>query len=301
MQPRVILSLDDGRIVELAHGDLVGRLDACRLRYDDPRISEAHALVSLRGDALRLLGLRGRFSVDGTPRQESTLQAGQRLEFAVGPGCGADVVEVVLPEAVMAIEGPDLPLQVLLGTTSVLTTPVLTLRSGTVADAAAWMAFADDGWWLQRPMSTTRAQLTADGVIDLDGVQLTPRLVSLLSAAMPSTQVQVSSTPLRIVARYQSVHLLREAQLPVVLDGVAARIVSELVVLAGPTAWDVVAREIWSDDVVLPVLRGRWDAQLSRLRARLRAAGIRPELLRADRHGFIELVLGPHDSVVDEV
>ena len=42
-----------------------------RLHVDDARVSEAHALVSLRGRELQLLALRGRFAVDSTPRSHS--------------------------------------------------------------------------------------------------------------------------------------------------------------------------------------------------------------------------------------
>jgi hypothetical protein len=40
---------------------------------------------------------------------------------------------------------------------------------------------------------------------------------------------------------------------------------------------------------------------VSRLRARLRSEGVRPDLVRADRHGFVELVLADGDTLVDEV
>ena len=37
------------------------------LHLDDPRVSEAHAMVSIRGSELKLLALRGRFQIDGLP------------------------------------------------------------------------------------------------------------------------------------------------------------------------------------------------------------------------------------------
>jgi hypothetical protein len=40
--------------------------------------------------------------------------------------------------------------------------------------------------------------------------------------------------------------------------------------------------------------------QLQRLRQKLRAAGVRSDLVHATGNGLIELVLGPDDVVVDE-
>ena len=43
----------DGEQHDVPHGGIVGRLGIAALRLGDARISEAHALVSLRGGALR--------------------------------------------------------------------------------------------------------------------------------------------------------------------------------------------------------------------------------------------------------
>ena len=58
MRPTVSLQLPDGSIHELGHGDLIGRLWTAALHLDDGRISEAHAMISLRGSELHLLALR---------------------------------------------------------------------------------------------------------------------------------------------------------------------------------------------------------------------------------------------------
>ena len=68
--------LPDGSARELRPGDIIGRMRGAALCLDDPRISEAHALVSLRGSTLRLLALRGRMSVDGKPRSDAVLEPG---------------------------------------------------------------------------------------------------------------------------------------------------------------------------------------------------------------------------------
>lgn len=60
------------------------------------------------------------------------------------------------------------------------------------------------------------------------------------------------------------------------------------------------AQSLWPDADDRAQLRRRWDVQLARLRARLRAAGIGGELVRPDGKGNFELVLGAEDTVVDE-
>ena len=68
--------------VTLVPGDLVGRIWSAALRLDDPGVSEAHALVSLRGEELWLLGLRGRFLVEGQPRTEVAMAPGMRVRLS---------------------------------------------------------------------------------------------------------------------------------------------------------------------------------------------------------------------------
>jgi hypothetical protein len=47
-------------------------------------------------------------------------------------------------------------------------------------------------------------------------------------------------------------------------------------------------------------LRRRWDVHLGRLRAKLREARIREDLVRPDGRGNLELVLAPRDVVEDQ-
>lgn len=65
MRPTLIARTLDGRRHELFPGDFIGRLDRAALRIDHPAISEAHALVSARGEALWLRQLRGRIGLEG--------------------------------------------------------------------------------------------------------------------------------------------------------------------------------------------------------------------------------------------
>ena len=106
-------------------------------------------------------------------------------------------------------------------------------------------------------------------------------------------------SPLTIVASYDTVHLHREGQAALALDGISARIVSELVAFGGPASWEMIAREIWRHEEDRGQLRRKWDVNLARLRRKLRAVGIRTDLFRAGGTGQIELFLYKSDRVDD--
>lgn len=314
MRARAIVLGPDGRHVELGHGDVIGRLGWCALAIDDGRISEAHALVSLRGDALQLLALRGRFAVDGRAVSQVALEPG--LVVSLADELSLEVVEVVLPDEVLALSFDGQQAQVLLGTTSILVGPPVTLRGGWDARADAWVwsgsepgdaEGGDAGWRVRRaghqdaePVRVGQSfELPRGG--GLGPIRIAAVAVPLNSAAATPTVVEGSiKAPLTIVARFQTTHILRASSEVLVLDGAMGRVVSELVALNGPTSWEVVAREVWGAEPPETLLRGRWDATLSRLRARLRSAGVRPDLVRSDRQGHVELVLGPLDKAIDE-
>ena len=68
----VYLLTPDGEEHALIPGDLIGRMHTAALHLDDGRVSEAHAMVSLRDGSLRLLSLRGGFSVGRGSRRAGT-------------------------------------------------------------------------------------------------------------------------------------------------------------------------------------------------------------------------------------
>lgn len=85
-----------GRAVTLGPGGRVGRLDRAELRLDDPRVSELHAYVSVRGGRLVLLALRGALTVDGIAVSEVLLERG--VVVGLCPGLQLEVAEVMLGE-----------------------------------------------------------------------------------------------------------------------------------------------------------------------------------------------------------
>ncbi|MBT9561232.1 MAG: hypothetical protein IV100_34880 [Myxococcales bacterium] len=295
---RVLVRVADGAFVTLAPGDVIGRGRSCRLHIDDPRISEAHALVSLRGDALWLLGLRGRMQVGDAVVDRIRLD--DTLRITLAPGVELEVIDVLVPDVVMAIELAGGVPQLLNGTTSVFVQPQPSLRGGWFPNADAWIWSTDETWRLRRSVDSALV-LLEDGVpVQVSGIAITPRVAAVDEAGVTHT-VQ-NSEPVRIDARFYTVHITRlSGGEPLVLTGTAARVVSELVALKGPVEWSLPAREIWGQDTPDVVLRSRWDTTVSRLRRRLRCANLRPDLIRASRSGVVELVIGPDDVVVDQI
>jgi hypothetical protein len=105
--------------------------------------------------------------------------------------------------------------------------------------------------------------------------------------------------PLRIVTFYDTVQLHRSDGEVVVLAGQLARVVSELVSLRQPVAWEELAQPHWRHIDDRDTLRRRWDGLLGRLRDRLRDAGLPTDLVSSTRIGLVELVLREGDEVVD--
>lgn len=297
MRAHVHLRLPDGSRATLGPGDMIGRTWTAALRLDDPGVSEAHALVSLRGESLQLLALRGRFLVDGQPAGQAVLVPGQRVRLSQETEL---VVEAVaLPREVLALEGDGLPRQVLAGVCSLRTVPHPRLLPGHDPGAEAVLWSTGEGWRL-RIGPTPPRELAAGDAFTVSGRPFRAVAVALAAAAQEQTRVQGGvDAPVRVEARFDTVHLHREGAPVAVLSGHAARVVSELVALGGPAPWSVVAGEIWPGEDDRDELRRKWDVVLVRLRHRLRGAGVRPDLVRSSRSGQVELVLLPGDAVED--
>ncbi len=295
----VTLQLSDGRRFDLVPGDIIGRMPQAALHIDDARVSEAHAMVSLRGGDLKLLQLRGRFLVDGKPAREAVLDEGMVIEPT--PGLEIAVAAVQLPSEVLALQGPSLPRQVLSGSTSLLLEPRPHLESRNLRDAAAWLWPVGEGWRL-RIGNEPQRNLSFGDTFEVGGHRFEAVVEPIVRASQSDTVANdVPDQPLRLVARYDSVHVLSAGCEPVLFDGLMARIISELVAMAAPAPWELVAAEIWPEESDRAVLRRRWDVQLARIRRRLREAGMRSSLVRAGGAGLVEVFLLPHDVVEDQL
>lgn len=298
MRASVLLKGPDGTRHELGHGDIIGRLWTAAMRVDDARVSEAHALVSLRGGELKLLALRALFAVEGEPLRELTLEPGQQFELA--RGLLVTVEEVSLPGSVLALEMPGLATQPLPGACWLLTTPHPRLVSRYTRGARASFWSTGEGWRV-RVGDREAEDLHPGWSVDIDGA-------TLRAVAQDTTQVGGQATrlggrvnaPLRIVCHYDTVVIERDGVTAMTLAGQGARLVSELVEVGVPLEWEPLARQLWPEEPEAMLLRRRLDTVMGRLRRKLRSRSLRPDLVRADGSGKFLLHLEAGDEAVLE-
>jgi len=278
----------------LYHGDLIGRVWHAALRLNDGRISEAHAMISRRGRDVRLLALRGRFQVGGKLVSDVVLKPGVHIYFARDLALVVDEVHVA--DHVLAIEGPGIPRQVLNGVTTLYGGPTPRVSPQWRADGDAHLWPSDDANWLHDAEGSPQPLVPGQPLI-LQGTRFTP----VLEDGTGANITQMRSThrsPMKLIAHYDTFHIQRDGEPSVVVTGKGARILSELAVARCPVGWHALAQELWPDGH-RDVLRRRWDMQLVRLRKKLRDHGLNPGMVAATGDGLLELVLGPHDEMVD--
>lgn len=278
----------------VGHGDLIGRTPTAAIVVDDPRISEAHAIVSVRTGELHLLSLRRLVVANGSPTNEVRLVPGLAIRLA--DEIELLIREVVEPSHVLALVMPSGERQALPQVASITTNPPR-LHGRLVPEARAAVWSTGDTWRI-RIGEETRA-VEPGFAISLDGEPFRFELVPLGQTGAATTDADAAvGVPLRVVAFYDSVQIFQRGRKVHALGGMGARIISEIVACGGPTYWEVIAREVWPDDVDAISLRHRWDVALGRLRTRLRNAGVR-ELVKTDGTGQIALETYPGDVVED--
>ncbi len=295
MRAFVRLRCPDDRLAELGHGDTIGRVSSAALCIDDPRVSEAHAMVSVRRGELVLLSLRRMFAVRGKPLTHVVLSAGMAIELA--EGVCLEVEHVERPDHVLSIEADGLGRRSLPGVASLHLSPLhLSPRFEPDAALHVWWNGAS---WRARVLGSEPARAIDDGTeLEIAGTRVRFVRVEIEGSITTPGAGAGLETPLRIVAWYDGVEVHRDGRPPLTLSGVGARILSELVMLDGPAEWHVIAGEVWPKDVEAKELRHRWDVNLNRLRTRLREAGIRADLLRSNG-GYVQLVRYPSDVFED--
>ena len=299
MHAAATFKLPSGALVTLGPGDIVGRIPCAKLSLDDPRISEAHAYVSLRGASLELLALRGRLSVGGKPRTRTELAVGLRILLA---GFFAlEVVALELPERSLAIVRDDdgalddaTPAH---GTVSVFDRDADAVLHGFHAEADAFLWTGPSGVVL-RTVSPPRDRPLAPGDTFRVG-RGRYRLASLPTAdfeSVPTTDHGVYDTALHLRLYYDVVQISADGTRMAVLTGLAANVLCELAEIGQPVAWTELARQTWpeADEAVA---RSRWDQLMARIRVKRREAGLRSDLIRPTGGGLVQLVLGPRDTL----
>lgn len=288
----------NGETTKVGAGGIIGRLASAALRIDDSRVSEAHALVSRRGKELKLLALRRWFEVDGERASEVALRPGQHIRLA--PGVKLEVGAVQMADHILVVLGGALGrIELEGGVYSIVRCGSgVQMEPGYAAEALGRVWSTGEGW---------ACRVGEEPVVELgSGTELCFGDAVLRVKALATHEARSTAgnpgldPPLRIVIRHDSVHLFRPACPPVVLSGVPARLLSEVAILGAPSPWEVPAREIWRSEVHRHVVRQNWDRNNRSLRAKLAAAGIRTDLVRADGRGNVELFLLPLDELVDE-
>jgi hypothetical protein len=295
LAPSVTFATPDGARTTVHPGGIIGRLASAALRLDDPRVSEAHALVSLRGQTLVLLALRGALGSRGRWLGECVLRPGQQLLLA--DGLALEVVDLVLPDTVMVIESDDGRVELGHPEMSLSTAP-LRAEPGSRPDAAAWVWCSGEAWWLQ-PRGGRPRELCDGEPFTLDGAALLARRLTLAELAVPHT-VGAGKLwpPLRIVCFPGHTEIHAEGRpTPVKLTRNSHGLIRETALLTtgrGSVHWLAVAERIWR----FGIPEDNWYTNLARLRDRLREAGLPPDLLRCE-DGQVRLALREGMDVVE--
>ncbi len=306
----VLFETHSGAQVDLPPESVIGRMSTAGFRIDDPRISEAHALVSLRGTELRLLALRGRVSVDGKPATDIKLTPGLRIILA---GFYPLLVRAVsLPATFPAIIGADdaTPFPAL-GIVAFFPGTPVPLRHGFDPTAAAHLWVADDGITFRpnEPLTLEDPAPTQDRILAIgDRFTVTGHTYTLTTTDLSTLGIDATvdtghlDAALTVHLRYDTARIVGAHGRTCTLDGLRARTLAELHAIGQPIAWQELTRILWepNDLQTESQMRQRWDQLLIRIRTKLRESGIRSDLVRSVRPGLVELVLGPDDRVIDE-
>lgn len=285
--------LPDGRIAAVPAGGLLGRLATATLRFDDPRVSEAHALVSLRAESLWILALRGPVEIRGRVVREAPLEPGLRIRLAEDVLIVVESVEV--PAEMLVIELPDglVPLRGEVMSVVDPGRPVLVTRF--VEDALLRLWTSGVGWRAQA--SGGRAFDVKPGAeVVAGGHRLRFRAVARSVVAAQATTGVGLRAPLMLRTTLDELRIEGVNRPALLVGGLPARIVRELADYGEPVPWEDVARVVLGPDDEVG-LRTRWDRNLKTLRRKLEEHGYRPDLVRSDGHGNVSLVVGPEDRL----
>lgn len=293
--PSAVFRGPDGRRYEVAAGGILGRLAGAALRIDNPRVSEAHALVTLRGDALVLMALRGGLAVDGHLVSQVPLRPEMRVTLT--DDLSFVVEQVHMPPRVLALRGADGQVVPLVGEVlSLMFSPDLDVRHRYEGQAAAHLWSTGTGWRFSTLSGQVR-ELRPGQRLDMGGRQVEVIEVNIADIALPSTRLRGRIGPaLRLLPAYAGVRIDVDGRPPVLIKGIPGRILSELCDYQESVDWSLVAQQIWPEERDVARLRKNWDRNLSSLRAKLTEAGIRPDLVHLDGRGNVELYLLPGDT-----
>jgi hypothetical protein len=287
------LLLPDGEVIAVWPGSLIGRSPAAVVQLDDPRVSEAHAFISMRGGDLVLLSLRRMVAVDGRPSSSVVLRPG--VEVAFCEGISLRVLEVELPDEVLGLRLPDGETWVPGDVASLHAGPPLRMEGRFEPHATAHLWRVGDELRV-RVGARVHTAVIGESIV-LPGGSVEVVAVPLRATDLAATRQEGAiGAPLRIIAAFDTVQIHRSDRPIVTLGGRNAQLLSELAIFGGPVSWQVLAAEIWGT-AESDQLRRRLDVGLSRLRTRLRAEGLRTDLVSTDGAGQVSLLLYEGDTL----
>ncbi len=298
--PYVRFRLADGQTAQVSPGGLIGRASSAELKIANPEVSEAHALISLRGHQLHMLSLRRWIILDGERCSAIVLKPGQRIHLSQTVVLEVEAVE--LPSHVLVLACDDREVCTLSESVYSLSrseTGGIKVAPEHLLGAGAYLWGNGEGFTLRvGDAAPVEVEAGTEWKLGPHTLRVTAR--PLGDGALSTRSIGQNDPPLTIVARYDTVYIHTPGRAPAVLSGLLARIVSELVTIGKLISWEAVAREIWGDESDRNVMRQNWDRNMRRLRAHLREANVRADLVRPDGRGNVEVYLLPQDRVVDE-
>ena len=282
-------------LFELEAGDIIGRMELAALPIEDARISEAHAMISLREGELRLLALRGRFRVRGELCAQIALAPGLEIELA--QGISLIIHEVHLPDEVLGIEIPGLSRMALPQTMTLFAGSPPSIRPGydSSGDAIFWTLDGDHRVTL--PDQQTKQLQTGDKLQIKD---LQVQIVSIpVNYASRTKTIPFHASSLKLEVLENSVRIVQDETSSALISGLPGKILGALL-LHGPTmTWEQIVEFVWPGDCSLELaLRRRFDCNLARLRARLQRLGMPAQMIRMSGTGLVTLELGEHCSLI---
>jgi hypothetical protein len=286
-------------IVAVPAGGLIGRLRGAALCIQRPQISEVHAMVSLRGRHLELIALRGGIGQGQGGMRSITLTAGQRLKLA--EGVKLEVLEVVLPEAVLGLrcDGSD-PVELTGQQASIIVAPSPRVSMRFVPEAPAHLWRTGSEWLLQVGIGPTRAVEPGDQWV-IGAHTFAAVLIPLSDIAIPPTAPGTLHPPMHMLVHFDQLTITPQGRPQVIIGGKPARIVYELCQFRDAGTLQVhkelIASEIWREAHYATSLTGLFERSLKELRRKLKAEGLRGDLIRSNNTGSYELNLYPGDTL----
>lgn len=283
--PMVVFQTPDGRSHPIYPGSIIGRLAHAGLSIEDPRISEAHCLLSLRGAAFRLLGLRGGLKIGTRWKGEVDLREGMAVYLA--EDYALSVAQIVVPTSILAIEGlNDDPVALDRPEWSLFEDgPRLEPRVD--RDAGAWIWNTGESWWFQAAGGDAQ-QVGAGDTIAVGDREARVITTAVLSASTPRTIRTTKNTPPMVLDIWPEHTEIRVGDRKTVrLTGNGHRILRQTAlrtISGGSVHWTQVAEQIWRVNAT----EDNWFTNHRRLQNKLREQQLPPDLVSCD-NGQVQL------------